>query len=169
MLLPLLWALHYQGPDVKAFFLSIIITLGEESAFVLAQKAGEIGHQEGFVVAAFGWILAAAFGSLPFLLAGACPSLADAYFETMSGFTTTGATIFDRHRVYARGFSFRPEPDSVVRGHGHCCLVRSGFSSSAAEAANCFARKSQVFSADRLLPRITETAKAPLGALYISV
>ncbi len=168
MLLPLLWALHYQGPDVKAFFLSIIITLGAGVCLCLGTKAGEIGHREGFVVAAFGWILAAAFGSLPFLLAGACPSLADAYFETMSGFTTTGATILTDIESMPRGILFWRSLIQWLGGMGIVVLFVAVFPKLGGGGYQLFRAEVPGLSADRLLPRITETAKA-LWALYFSL
>lgn len=52
-----------------------------------------LGNREGFAIVTFSWILMAFFGSFPFYISGTCPNFVDAYFETMSGFTTTGASI----------------------------------------------------------------------------
>ena len=55
-----------------------------------------LGHREGFLIVSAGWILASFFGGLPYMIHGALPALTDAYFETMSGFTTTGATVINK-------------------------------------------------------------------------
>ncbi|MGI6558707.1 MAG: TrkH family potassium uptake protein [Limnochordia bacterium] len=168
MLLPLLCALHYQGPDVKAFVLSIIVTVGAGFLLCFWTKSGEIGHREGFLVAALGWALAAAFGSLPFLLAGCCPSLADAYFETMSGFTTTGATILTDIESVPRGILFWRSVTQWLGGMGIVVLFVAVFPKLGGGGYQLFRAEVPGLSADRLLPRITETAKA-LWAIYFSL
>ncbi|GAH30498.1 unnamed protein product, partial [marine sediment metagenome] len=94
MLFPLLYAIHYQEPVINAFILSMAITsLSGLLLWKYFSSKDPIGHKEGFAIATLGWILAAGFGALPFLFAGTFPSFIDAYFESMSGFTTTGATV----------------------------------------------------------------------------
>ncbi|GAI93851.1 unnamed protein product, partial [marine sediment metagenome] len=56
---------------------------------------GRLSRREAIMIVAGGWILASAFGTLPYALAGTFPNYLDAFFEAMSGFTTTGATVFD--------------------------------------------------------------------------
>ncbi|NMB16720.1 MAG: TrkH family potassium uptake protein [Firmicutes bacterium] len=168
MLLPLFWALHYQGPDIRAFILSIIITVGAGVLLCLWTKSGEIGHREGFAVAALGWVLAAAFGSLPFILAGSCSSFADAYFETMSGFTTTGATILTSIETEPRGILFWRSLTQWLGGMGIVVLFVAVFPKLGGGGYQLFRAEVPGLSADRLLPRITETAKA-LWVLYLSL
>jgi len=94
MLFPLLYAVYYQESVINAFILSMAITtLSGLLLWKYFSSEEPIGHKEGFAIAALGWILAAGFGALPFLFAGTFPSFIDAYFESMSGFTTTGATV----------------------------------------------------------------------------
>lgn len=94
MLFPLLYAVYYQEAVIKAFIFSMVITsLSGLLLWKIFSSKEPIGHKEGFAIATLGWILAAGFGALPFLFAGTFPSFIDAYFESMSGFTTTGATV----------------------------------------------------------------------------
>lgn len=56
----------------------------------------KIYAREGLVICGIGWILVSLFGSLPFIISGTIPNFIDAFFETTSGFTTTGATVLSK-------------------------------------------------------------------------
>ena len=97
---PFLIALFKGGPESLPLFLSLLCTGGGGLlAFLISRRPPgigprtEIGPREGFAIVTAGWILFSAFGALPFYFTGALPSYTDAYFEAMSGFTTTGATV----------------------------------------------------------------------------
>lgn len=97
VLLPIGWSVYFGEGDFKALILSLLITCGTGAFFYFIFRPLEerisLTHKEGFVIVAGGWILAAAFGSLPYLIYGVFPTFTDAFFESMSGFTTTGATV----------------------------------------------------------------------------
>jgi len=95
MILPLLWAVYDQSPDRMAFIYSIVITLisGLVITTAVPQK-GEIRYREGFVIVTVGWLLASLYGLFALSAVRVCSSFPDAFFETVSGFTTTGASIF---------------------------------------------------------------------------
>jgi len=97
MLLPLVFSLLYREPDYLAFTISI--SLGVVPGLLLWRLTpvgmGRLSRREAIMLVAGGWILASAFGALPYTLAGTFQSYLDAFFEAMSGFTTTGATVFD--------------------------------------------------------------------------
>lgn len=94
MVIPLGISLAYGERDWASFLISMTVTtisgLVMRAAF---RPHGGFGHKDGFLTVSLGWIIAAAVCALPFLLAGSVPTFTDAYFEAMSGFTTTGATI----------------------------------------------------------------------------
>ena len=69
-------------------------------------KEGAMTRRDGYIVVALSWVLFSIFGSLPFYISGYLPSFTDAYFETMSGFTTTGATIIQDVEVIPHGLLF---------------------------------------------------------------
>ena len=94
MLLPLLCELIYHEDVLTAFLIPIVllIAVGSVLAFKMPQKR-DIYAKEGFVVVGLSWILMSAFGALPFVLSGSIPHFVDAFFETVSGLTTTGASI----------------------------------------------------------------------------
>ena len=95
MLLPLSVALIYGEGDALAFGYSFLICLlvGTISFFLTGRTKSEISHKEGFAIVAFGWFAVAFFGALPYLFSGAIDTFSDAFFESASGFTTTGATV----------------------------------------------------------------------------
>ncbi len=97
MLVCLVMALCYREDDVMAFAISMIFTVcAALVAKYFGRNAGnELNRREAYLVVALIWVVFCAFGMLPFLISGYIPSVTDAYFETMSGFTTTGATIID--------------------------------------------------------------------------
>lgn len=100
MLIPLACALFYGEADGWSFLLSIGITSGTGGVLYLTfrQRSQRIvlSHREGFLIVSAGWILAAFFGGLPYWIHGTLPMLTDAYFETISGFTTTGSTVINK-------------------------------------------------------------------------
>ncbi len=97
MLVGLIMAMCYREDDVMAFALSMVATACGALVFkYFGRNAGnELNRREAYLVVALIWVVFCAFGMLPFLISGYIPSVTDAYFETMSGFTTTGATIID--------------------------------------------------------------------------
>ena len=95
MLVPQAVALYTHAQSTSSFFVSIIVTLVSGALLILTCPASRkpITHREGFLIVSLGWLTASLFGSLPFLFDGTFPTFTDAYFETVSGFTTTGATV----------------------------------------------------------------------------
>ena len=93
MALPMLVAFIY-GEELHPFLWTIALILCISLPFVIFKpKNTQIYAKEGFITVAAGWILLSAFGALPFVFSGIIPKYIDAFFETVSGFTTTGATI----------------------------------------------------------------------------
>lgn len=98
MVLPLTWAYVNEGPETGAFLASMASGLVIAALLYFAgrgAKGEDMGTREAFAAVAFAWVMASLQGCLPFLFGGYVPSFTDAYFEAMSGFTTTGATIMD--------------------------------------------------------------------------
>ena len=96
MLPAVAWGLFYGEYAAVASLLwsmGITIGLGIAAVFAFRRYRTTAGPREGFAVAALGWIVLAAFGALPFFIGGYIPHYIDCYFETMSGLTTTGASI----------------------------------------------------------------------------
>lgn len=94
MLLAAAWSFYYQDYDLEGILIStlICITLGLPVWFLTRGRVS-LNIKDGFALVTFVWLAVAAFGSLPFMITGVIPNLTDAFFESMSGVTTTGATI----------------------------------------------------------------------------
>lgn len=105
ILVALLYA-EYRG--VFAFLLTAALCVVAGGALVLLcrKQAGGMYAREGFVVAGGGWVLISIFGALPFVFSGEIPHFIDALFETVSGFTTTGASILTDVETMSHGMLF---------------------------------------------------------------
>ena len=108
-ILPMLWSLHDAASDLNPF----LAALGAGSAisallFIAGRNAvpRDMGPREAFAVVTLAWICASGVGALPFWIEGTVPTYTDAFFETMSGFTTTGATVLTDIEGNPRGILF---------------------------------------------------------------
>ena len=90
-------SLWYREADYIYFVYAALINVAVGSLFNFSgRKASNVvTRRDGYCIVAFTWLLFTAFGMLPFYISGEIPSVTDAFFETMSGLTTTGATILD--------------------------------------------------------------------------
>ncbi len=95
LLLPMVVALYYDEPSWWAFGVTALgaILLGGLAWVLRERDEAELQIREGFAIVALAWFILSAVGAIPFVLAGVVESYTDAFFETMSAFTTTGATI----------------------------------------------------------------------------
>lgn len=106
LVLPAAVALGY-GEDIIPFLITIgLLVVISLPNIILKPKNKRIFAREGFITVAAGWVLLSAFGALPFVFSGAIPSYIDAFFETVSGLTTTGATILTEIESLPRGILF---------------------------------------------------------------
>ncbi|HNX28691.1 MAG TPA: TrkH family potassium uptake protein [Syntrophomonadaceae bacterium] len=144
----------------ERMMLASLITMGTGTVIILIFKNDlTINYREGFAVVTLGWLAASLFGTLPYLLSGYVPSFADALFETVSGFTTTGASIFADVEGLPRSLLYWRSLTQWLGGMGIMALF-------IAIIANIGARANQIFRAevpgpvsDKISPRIRETAK----------
>ena len=107
MLLPFLVSIIYKEHTAIYFIITSIIsfTIG----YILAHLKTENKHiyaKEGFIVVALSWIIVSLIGALPFYISGEIPNYVDAFFETVSGFTTTGSSILNNIEGLAKGMLF---------------------------------------------------------------
>lgn len=164
LLLPALVALIYREPS-GIWFLVVSAVLG--LLFFLTGKTvpknRTIYGKEGFAVVGFGWILWSLFGALPFTLSGSIPSYVDAFFETVSGFTTTGSTILTDIEALPKGMLFWRSLTHWIGGMGVLVFLLSLFRMTGGSHINLMKAESPGPSVGRLLPTIQSTAKV----LYI--
>ena len=113
----------YEG-DLPALLISAVITAGVGfPLWFLFRREPDLNLKDAFVIAAFGWIVVSAFSALPFVIHGAIPSYTDAFFEMMSGYTTTGSTILTDIEVVPHGLLFWRSETHLIGGMGFLTLT----------------------------------------------
>ena len=164
MLAPLVCSLFYSEGDSLSFILSISITCGTGLLLFLMGKPRDgnshLNHREGFLIVTMSWIFAALFGSLPYLIHGVLPSLTNAYFEAMSGFTTTGATVITRIEALPHGILLWRSMTQWLGGMGIIILSIAILPFLGAGGRQLFKAEVPGPMKDKLVPRITETARS---------
>jgi len=167
MLLPVPFSLYYGDADYVAFLLSAGITLLFGFIGLKASRMDkDLRPKEGFAVVTFGWLSLAVFGSLPFLLSGSITSYTDAFFETMSGFTTTGATILTDIEELPHGILFWRSLTHWIGGMGIIVLSLAILPFLGVGGMQLYKAEVPGPTADRLTPRIAETAKILWGVYF---
>ena len=168
MLLPLAWSLYYREPDSLAFVISIGLTIGSGLLLWRLTPAGKgrLSRREAIMLVAVGWILASAFGALPFELAGTFQNYLNAYFEAMSGFTATGATVITDIGSQPHGILLWRSLTQWLGGMGIITLFVALFPILGIGAARLVEAEMPGLEADRLTARIRDTVKA-VWLLYL--
>lgn len=113
-------SLSFRESDYIYFIYSALINVAVGLLFCFLGRGASsiVTRRDGYCIVAFTWLLFTSFGMLPFYISGAIPSVADAFFETMSGFTTTGATILDDIESLSHGMLFWRSFTHCVGGLG---------------------------------------------------
>ena len=121
----LILALCYGDGDAMALLQSIIIMLVSGSIlwFTFKPKNNDLRAHEGLFIVSFGWIIMSLFGALPFIFSQKIPNFADALFEAVSGFTTTGATVLTEFEGFPRGIMFWRASTHWIGGMGVLVLT----------------------------------------------
>ncbi|MDN6731194.1 MAG: TrkH family potassium uptake protein [Atopostipes suicloacalis] len=169
MIPPLLVSSYYFGPDRQAFLLSILITGVAGFLFSYFFKGRKsLGAKEGLTIVALGWILVSLFGTLPFLLSGSIPFFIDAFFETVSGFTTTGATILVNVELLPRGLLFWRSFTHWIGGMGILVFTIALIPKLSGGSFQIFKVESPGPAPDRIVPKVSDTAKV-LYTTYFAI
>ncbi len=119
----------------------------------------EINKREGYIVVTFGWIIMSLFGTLPYVLTDSIPNFTNAFFETMSGYTTTGASILNDIEIIPKGVLFWRSTTHWIGGMGIIVLAIAILPLLGIGGMQLFAAEAPGPSGDKLHPRITDTAK----------
>jgi trk system potassium uptake protein TrkH len=164
MAVPLGCSLYYGEGDAQGFALSFLITSGAGFACYMAGKPREgktlLGHREGFLIVSAGWILASFFGGLPYMIHGTLPAFTDAYFETMSGFTTTGATVITKIEGLPHGILLWRSMTQWLGGMGIIILSVAVLPFLGVGGRQLFKAELPGPVKDKLEPRIADTARS---------
>jgi trk system potassium uptake protein TrkH len=169
MLLSSLVSWYYDDGATKGIIIAALVTLfiGLMLMFLTKDHKKEIKKREGYIVVTFGWLFMALSGSLPYLFSGAIPSFTNAFFETMSGYTTTGATILKDIESIPNGILFWRSLTHWIGGMGIIVLAIAILPLLGIGGMQLFVAEAPGPSNDKLHPRITDTAKR-LWLIYFS-
>ena len=161
-------SLWYGEADSGVFLLSTIITLlaGVIGLLVGHRAESRMGEREGYVIVAMVWVVFSAFGLLPYYLSGQVPSLTDAWFESMSGFTTTGATIIPNLDVITHGLLFWRSLTQWIGGMGIIVLSIAILPIFGLNGMQLYAAEVTGLTYEKLSPRIADTAKM-MWSIYL--
>jgi trk system potassium uptake protein TrkH len=168
MLLPLAWSLYYREPEYLAFAISMGLSIGSGLLLWRLTPAGKgrLSRREAIMLVAGGWILASAFGALPYELAGTFQNYLNAYFEAMSGFTTTGATVIADIESQPHGILLWRSLTQWLGGMGIITLFVALFPILGIGGARLVEAEMPGLQAERLTARIRDTVKA-VWLLYL--
>lgn len=147
----------------------VFISLGSSSlALILLGVIGmsyfkkielESFRREGYIIVTVGWILMAISGTLPYITTGVLPSFTDAFFETMSGYTTVGASIIPDIEQVPNGVLLWRSMTQWIGGMGMIVLAIAILPMLGIGGMQLFTAEAPVFGSEKLHPRITDTAK----------
>ncbi len=170
MLLPALWAVAEQGPDRLAFLKSILLTAVAGGAlyfYFLPSRGSELSIVENFTVVTLAWFVAGVFGALPFHFYGVFEgSFLQAFFEAVSGFTTTGATLIEDIEVLPRGLLLWRSLTQWLGGMGIIVLFLAVLPKFGFRSMTMFKAEIPGPVAEKVLPRVVETARR-LWLIYV--
>ncbi|MGE5613568.1 MAG: potassium transporter TrkG, partial [Bacillota bacterium] len=153
-------SLVYGQDDFKAFIATMVLLLAAGLVLNLVKPANhDIHTRDGFAIVSLGWISVSFFGALPFIFSGAIPSFIDAFFETASGFTTTGASILSEVETLPKGILFWRSFTHWVGGMGVLVLALAVMPSVKASSFHIMKAESPGPDVEKLVPKLGRTAK----------
>jgi trk system potassium uptake protein TrkH len=154
-------AIFFHEDDQMAFLMSMLVTFGCGFVFLFFGRNAEnaLSRRDAYLLVTSVWVIFSLFGMLPFLIHGSITNLTDAYFETMSGFTTTGATILDDVEWLPHGMLFWRSLIQWVGGLGIVFFTIAILPSLVGGSVKVFAAEATGPIKAKMHPRLTTTAK----------
>jgi len=154
-------ALFYGEDDAMAFALTTIFTFGSAFLFLWGghQAENTMSRRDAYLVVTTTWVIFSFFGMFPFLIHGSLTDITDAYFETMSGFTTTGATIIDDVEVLPHGILFWRSLMQWIGGLGIVFFTIAVLPSFVGGSVKVFAAEATGPMRSKMHPRLSTSAK----------
>jgi len=158
MLLPLVTSIIY-GESILAFAVSMAVTgLAGFALFCVKPDNHRLFARDGLVCVGLAWIAMSLFGALPFVISGEIPSCVDALFETVSGFTTTGATILNDIESMSRGCLFWRSFTHWIGGMGVLVFVMAVLPMNGEHSMHIMRAEVPGPTVGKLVPRVRKTA-----------
>lgn len=170
MLTTIAFALYYHEDVLPLLFASLItISFGAFLKFTTkSSRDAEIKKRDGYLIVTMGWLSMAVFGTLPYLATGAIPNLTNAFFETMSGLSTTGASILDHIEEMPKAVLFWRSLTQWIGGMGIIVLTIAILPMLGIGGMELFVAEAPGPTKDKIHPRIKETAKR-LWVIYVAL
>jgi trk system potassium uptake protein TrkH len=162
---------YYHTSDLLPILLSGTITMGTGLAAWALNRPKEkpnIKKREAFLIVTLGWVVMSASGSLPYLLSGSIATFTDAFFETMSGYTTTGATLITDLDAIAPDILLWRSVTHWIGGMGIIVLAVAILPILGIGGMQLFGAEASGITTDKISPRITDTAKR-LWFIYLGL
>lgn len=169
MLFPVIVSVIYNQLDAVQLIEAFLITFVSGIVLYLStrkHKREEIKHKEAFIIVTFTWLMMSLFGAIPFLLTSTFHSFTDAYFESMAGFTTTGASVLTNISATPKGVLFWRSMIQWIGGMGIIVFALAILPMLRTGGMQLFKAEVPEISVDKLRPRIIDTAKA-LWLIYV--
>jgi trk system potassium uptake protein TrkH len=145
----------------------LILSIGALFMLFGRQHEKQIQKREGYLIVTFGWVLMALTGTFPYLLTGSFTDFASSFFETMSGYTTTGATVLNDIEILPQGILFWRSTTHWIGGMGIIVLAIAILPFLGIGGIQLFTAEAPGPGGDKLHPRITDTAKR-LWLIYLA-
>ena len=154
-------AFSFHEDDVMAFIVSTLLTFGGAFIFLFFghEAKNSLSRRDAYVVVAASWVIFSFFGMFPFLIHGSVSSITDAYFETMSGFTTTGATVIDDVESLPHGLLFWRSLMQWIGGLGIVFFTVALLPQLVGGSVKVFAAEATGPMRSKMHPRLSTTAK----------
>lgn len=170
MLSTLTFSFYFSGIDASAIMKSgsLTILLGLISLYYKFDNKERVGKREGYLIVATGWISMCIVGSLPYIFSGTLPNLTDAFFESVSGLTTTGASVINDIEAMPKGILFWRSLTQWIGGMGIIVLTVAIFPLLGIGGVELFVAEAPGPTSDKIHPRIKETAKR-LWGIYVGL
>ena len=159
---------HETIIDTYLYTLAAMVGTGAVLAYIGRGKERNISRKDGYIVVTFCWILFSLFGAIPYYLSGSLPSVTDAFFETMSGFSTTGASVVSNVEALPHSLLFWRAMTHWVGGLGIVFFTVAVFPVFGLGDINLFAAESVGPMRAKLHPRISVAARWIL-TIYIGL
>ena len=158
----------YKDGVTQGITFAALLTLGIGGLvmFLTKNHQKEVKKREGYLIVTMGWLIVTASGTMPYLVTGAIPSVTNIFFETISGYTTTGASILNDVESLPQGLLFWRSTTHWLGGMGIIVLAIAILPLLGIGGMQLFSAEAPGISGDKIHPRISDTAKR-LWFIYV--
>lgn len=170
LLLPLIVSVIYKENSIFSFLITSAVTfiLGTLATLIAKPRTDVIYAREGFIIVSLAWLFMSLFGALPFVISGEIPSFVDAFFETISGFTTTGASILNNVEALGKATLFWRSFTHWIGGMGVLVFLMAFSKSLSGRSIHIMRAEVPGPVVGKIVPRVKDTAKI-LYFIYIAL